>query len=181
MHTDKLLGSFGGRGQFGYGKRWRIGGKYRVSFTDPFQLTKYLQFDIQFFCNRINAQLNTLGGNPGIQIEDSKGTMDDVRVFANTINQTWGPGIWLISYDSGSTNYQNITIDHNRILKGGVSYNIHYTAGITIDGVQGTNISNNVFDGCNNAGILVMDGGEDTKIEKNSFSVGFHNGVNFNL
>lgn len=123
--------------------------------------------DVQFFCNRINAQLDSLGGNPGIQIEDSKGTMDNVRVFANTINETWGAGIWLISYDSGSDNCQNITIDHNRILKDGASYNIYYTAGITIDGVQGTNISNNVFDSCNNAGILILDGGEDTKIEKN--------------
>ena len=92
--------------------------------------------DVKFFCNRINSQLDSLGGNPGIQIEDSKGTMDDVRVFANTIHETWGPGIWLISYDAGSNNSQNITVDHNLILKDGISYNIEYTAGITIDGVK---------------------------------------------
>ena len=123
--------------------------------------------DAQLFCNRINAQLDSLGGNPGIQIEDSKDMMANVRVFANTIHETWGPGIWLISYDAGSDNNQNIMIDHNRIIKDGVSYNIDYTAGITINGVQGTNISNNVFDGCNNAGILVLDGGNNTKIINN--------------
>ncbi|MDQ1252800.1 MAG: hypothetical protein QG646_1932 [Euryarchaeota archaeon] len=123
--------------------------------------------NVQFFCNRINAQLDSLGGNPGIQIEDSKGTMDDVRVFANDIYKTWGPGIWLISYDTGSENSQNITVDHNLILKDGVSYNIEYTAGITIDGVKGTNISNNVFDGCNNAGVLVLDGESNTVIKNN--------------
>ncbi len=123
--------------------------------------------DVNFFCNRINSQLDSLGGNAGIQIEDSKGTMDNVRVFANTIHETWGPGIWLISYGAGSDNYQNITVDHNRIIKDGASYNIDYTSGITINGVRGTKISNNVFDGCKNAGILVLDGGENTDIEKN--------------
>lgn len=123
--------------------------------------------NVQFFCNQINAQLDSLGGNPGIQIEDSKGTMDDIRVFANGIYKTWGPGIWLISYDTGSDNYQNITVDHNLILKDGVSYNIGYTAGITIDGVKGTNISNNVFDSCNNAGVLVLNSGSNAVIKNN--------------
>ena len=108
-----------------------------------------------------------MGGNAGIQIEDSKGTMNNIRVYANTLYKTWGPGIWLIAYDSGIGNNQNIEIDHNAIIRDGVSYDIDYTSGITIDGVTGTSITSNVFDECYNSAVLVSDGGQGTKIENN--------------
>jgi len=65
---------------------------------------------VRLYSNIIDAQLDSLGGNPGIQIEDSKGQMSDIEVCNNILTKTWGAGIWLISYDSGTSNSQGILI-----------------------------------------------------------------------
>ena len=122
---------------------------------------------VRFHDNIIDAQLDSLGGNPGIQIEDSKGTMHDIEVCNNILTKTWGAGIWLISYDAGVSNYQNILIHHNLFWQVGQSYNIPYTSGITNDGCKGTQVYNNVFDGARNNAFRNQKGGLGTTIHDN--------------
>jgi hypothetical protein len=101
---------------------------------------------------------------PGIQIESNGvNKMNDIQVFNNTIERTYGPGIWLIRADSvsGSTvNYRdssyatNVRI-FNNIFKGcGRHPTITRTGGIVINGWNNTVIQNNRFDG--NLGTAVM-------------------------
>ena len=122
---------------------------------------------VRFFDNVIDAQLDSLGGNSGIQIEDSMGEMHDVEICGNTISKTWGPGIWLIAYDDGLSNNQAVSIHHNLFNQVAQSYNIGYTAGITINGQDGAQIKNNVLDGAYNGAVIVLSGGEGSIIQDN--------------
>lgn len=122
---------------------------------------------VRFFDNIIDAQLDSLGGNPGIQIEDSTGILSDVEICKNILSKTWGSGIWLIAYETGLSNTQAVSIHHNLFWQPAQSYNICYAAGITIDGEKGTQIQNNCFDGSCNAAILDLSGGQGSVIQNN--------------
>ena len=124
----------------------------------------------RFYNNTIDAQLDSIGGNPGIQIEDNKGQMTDIEICDNIISKTWGCGIWLISYEKGISNIQGILIHHNLFWQEGQSYNIPYTSGIVNDGVKGTKIYNNVFDGSKNNAFRNQEGGQGTEIKDNIFT-----------
>ena len=122
---------------------------------------------VRLYNNVIDAQLDSLGGNPGIQIEDSKGTMQDIEVCNNILTKTWGAGIWLIAYEKGVLNNQGILIHHNLFNEVGQSYNIQYTSGIANDGIKGTQVYNNVFDGARNDAFRNQEGGQGTAIHDN--------------
>jgi hypothetical protein len=126
--------------------------------------------NVEFHDNVIDAQLNALGGNPGIQIEDSKGFVKNVEIYNNVLNRTWGAGIWLTAYDAGVSNNQEILIHHNLFYEAGQSYNIPYTGGIVNDGFKGTQIYNNVFDGARNNAFRNQAGGQGTIIKDNIFA-----------
>ncbi|MDQ1252025.1 MAG: Disaggr assoc protein [Euryarchaeota archaeon] len=117
--------------------------------------------------NILDAQLDSLGGNPGIQIEDTKGIVNDIEVCNNILSRTWGAGIWLISYEKGAGNEQDILIHHNLFFETGQSYNIPYTGGIVNDGLKGTQVYNNVFDGARNNAFRNQEGGQGTTIRDN--------------
>lgn len=125
---------------------------------------------VRFYNNVIDSQLDSVGGNPGIQIEDSKGTITDVEICNNIITKTWGAGIWLISYDQGVNNNQGILIHHNLFWQVGQSYNIQYTSGIVNDGCKGTKIYNNCFDGTRNNAFRNQIRGQETQIKDNIFT-----------
>ncbi len=122
---------------------------------------------VRFYGNVINAQLDSTGGNPEIQIEDSKGQMTDIEVCNNILSKSWGAGIWLIAYEKGTENNQGILIHHNLFYEVGQSYNIPYTSGIVNDGIKGTQVYNNVFDGARNNAFRNQAGGQDTTIKAN--------------
>ncbi len=126
--------------------------------------------NVRFHDNVIDAQLDSLGGNPGIQIEDSKGFVNNVEICNNVLNRTWGAGIWLVAYDAGVSNNQGVLIHHNLFYEAGQSYNIPYTGGIVNDGFKGTRIYNNVFDGAINNAFRNLAGGQGTIIKDNIFA-----------
>jgi len=122
---------------------------------------------VRFYSNVINAQLDSLGGNAGLQIEDSKGTLQDVEICNNIISQTWGAGTWLISYENGGQNTQGVLVHHNLFHQVGQSYNIPYTGGIVNDGMKGTQVYNNVFEGTKNDAFRNQGEGQGTIISNN--------------
>ncbi|MGB9928821.1 MAG: right-handed parallel beta-helix repeat-containing protein [Methanosarcina sp.] len=122
---------------------------------------------VRFHDNVIDAQLDSLGGNAGIQIEDSAGRMEDIEICNNIIKQTWGSGIWLIAYKKGKSHNQEIYIHHNLFWQPAQTYNIDYAAGITGYGTNGNIIKNNVFDGARNSAFLVLSGGSGSVLQDN--------------
>jgi hypothetical protein len=122
---------------------------------------------IRFHDNIIDAQLDALGGNSGIQIEDSKGIVNYVEICNNILIRTWGAGIWLVSYDAGVSNNQGVLIHHNLFYEVGQSFSIPYTAGIVNDGFKGTQVYNNVFDEAKNNAFRNQAGGQGTIIKDN--------------
>jgi hypothetical protein len=121
----------------------------------------------RLYSNVIDAQLDGLGGNPGVQIEDSKGQMQDIEVCNNIIAKTWGSGIWLIAYESGTSNNQAVNIHHNLFWETAQSHNIGYAAGITCGGQSETIVKNNVFDGTLNTAWDGLAGGQGVIIQDN--------------
>ncbi|MGB9929953.1 MAG: right-handed parallel beta-helix repeat-containing protein [Methanosarcina sp.] len=126
--------------------------------------------NVKFHDNIIDAQLDAQGGNPGIQIEDSKGSVNKVEIYNNVLIRTWGAGIWLVAYDAGTSNNQGVSIHHNLFYAVGHSYNIPYTGGVVNDGFKGTRIYNNVFDGALNNAFRNQAGGQGTIIKDNVFT-----------
>lgn len=126
--------------------------------------------NVRFHDNVIDAQLDAGGGDSGIQIEDSKGTVGNVEIYNNVLNRTWGKGVWLVAYDSGVSNTQRVLIHHNLFYETGQSYNIPSTGGIVNDGFQGTQIYNNIFDGVKNNAFRNQAGGQGTIIKDNVFT-----------
>jgi parallel beta-helix repeat protein len=126
--------------------------------------------NVRFHDNVIDAQLDAGGGDPGIQIEDSKGTVSNVEIYNNVLNRTWGKGVWLVAYDAGVSNTQGVLIHHNLFYEIGQSYNIPSTGGIVNDGFQDTQIYNNIFDGVKNNAFRNQAGGQGTIIKDNVFT-----------
>jgi len=122
---------------------------------------------VRLYSNVIDAQLDSVGGNAAIQIEDSKGQMSDIEVCNNILTKTWGSSIWLISYDAGAGKNQGVYIHHNLFWQVAQSYNIAYAAGVTVSGQDGAQIKNNVFDGARNAAYLALSGGSGSILQDN--------------
>lgn len=117
---------------------------------------------VRFYDNVIDAQQDSQGGYPGIQIEYSKNVKPNLEICGNTIYMTWGPAIWLIAYDAGSQIKEGSWIHHNWFASTGISYNIANTGGISDYGTTGNLIENNVFDSCYNDGIEVKSSGSSS-------------------
>jgi hypothetical protein len=124
---------------------------------------------LRFHDNTMDAQLDSVGGGPLIQGEDSRGVVSDVEICNNIMINSWWSGIWLISYDRGGNTVQAVDIHHNMFLNQGQSYNIASTGAITLTGMKGTDIHNNVFDGAYNKAVNGI-GGTGTTITDNIFT-----------
>ncbi len=114
---------------------------------------------VKFHDNVIDSFYHWSAGGPGIQIEKSADTMDDVEIFNNTINNTYGPGIWLFNYDSSSLTRgqaRNVHIHHNIFYNTGTNPSITWVGGIVAGGFEDTVIENNVFDGIYHSAVAHM-------------------------
>jgi hypothetical protein len=118
--------------------------------------------------NKIDAQLDGYGGYAGIQIEYSKFFNDpNVEICKNVMTETWGPGAQFIAYDDGLDIDKGITVKQNQFIRTGQSNYIEDTGGISIKGLKGITIANNIGDGCRNSFVFVMSGGENSVIKNN--------------
>jgi len=114
--------------------------------------------------NSITAQQDGYGGYAGMQIEYSKYFANpNVEICNNIMTKTQGPGIQLIAYDKGLQIKKGISIKQNLFLQTGVSTYIPDTGGISIMGLNGVSIINNVFDGCYNDALYVTGGSATIK------------------
>jgi hypothetical protein len=113
---------------------------------------------VRFHDNVIDSFSHWSAGGPGILIEKSTGIVNDVKVYNNTIHNTYGPGIWLIGYGESYSRKeaQNVHIHHNIFYSTGMNPNIDWVGGIVTSGFYDTLIENNVFDGIYHAAILNM-------------------------
>ncbi|MHC1756430.1 MAG: right-handed parallel beta-helix repeat-containing protein [Methanosarcina sp.] len=112
---------------------------------------------VKFHDNTIDSFYHWSAGGPGIQVQKSSGTMDDIEVYNNTIHNTYGPGIWLLSYGNYPTEEaQNVHIHHNTLYSTGTNPSIDWVGGIVTSGFNNTLIENNVFDGTYHTAIALM-------------------------
>jgi hypothetical protein len=113
---------------------------------------------VKFHDNTIDSFFDWSAGGPGIQIQKTTGTMNEIEVYNNTIHDTYGPGIWLIGYDGSYSKQaaQNVHIHHNIFYSTGTNPNIDWVGGIVTSGFYDTLIENNVFDGIYHAAITHM-------------------------
>ena len=102
--------------------------------------------------------LNSLAGNPGIQIEHSDDIYDmsRVEVHDNEIVNAWGEGMWIIEYGSGSNQSDKGLYVHDNIIRGcGRITTINYNGGISIGGWNGAIFERNTIEDCYNTGFQV--------------------------
>ncbi len=102
--------------------------------------------------------LNSLSGNPGIQIEHSDDTYDmsGIEVYGNEIVNAWGEGMWIIEYGTGpNQNNKGLRVHDNIIRGAGRITTIAYNSGIAIGGWNGAVFERNTIEDCYNAGFLV--------------------------
>ncbi|AKJ40555.1 right-handed parallel beta-helix repeat-containing protein [Methanosarcina barkeri] len=113
---------------------------------------------VKFHDNLIDSFYHWSAGGPGIQIEKSTGTMDDIDIYNNRVNNTYGPGIWLFNYDTSTTKDEgkNVHIYHNVFYSTGTNPSITWVGGILGSGFHDTLIENNVFDSAYNVAIVSM-------------------------
>jgi len=113
---------------------------------------------VKFHDNVIDSFYHWSAGSSGIQIEETAGTVDDLEIYDNTINNTYGPGIWLFNYDSSSTGEEarNVHICHNIFYNTGTNPDIDWVGGIVTSGFHDTLIESNVFDSVYHAAIVHM-------------------------
>ena len=118
--------------------------------------------------NTITSQQDGNGGYAGIQIEYSKYFENpNLEICNNIMTRTQGPGVQLIAYSDGLSIKKGITVEKNQFLQTGLSTYIVDAGGVSIMGLKGPSILNNVFDGCYNSGIIIESGGEGTVIKNN--------------
>lgn len=113
---------------------------------------------VKFYENTIDSFYHWSAGGSAILIEKTTGVVNDVEVYNNTINNTYGPGMWLIGYgDSYSKKEaQNVHIHHNTFYNTGTNPSINWVGGIVTSGFYDTLIENNVFDGIYHGAIINM-------------------------
>ena len=113
---------------------------------------------VKFHDNLIDSFYHWSAGGPGILIEKTTAVVNDVEVYNNTIQNTYGPGIWLIgccrSYPRDEA--KNVYIYHNIFYKTGTNPNIDWVGGIVTSGFYDTLIENNTFDGVYHGAIIQM-------------------------
>ncbi len=114
---------------------------------------------VKFHDNEMDSFYYMSTGGPGIQIEKSSAIMDNIEIYNNTFNNTYGPGIWIFNYDTSSTTRdqgKDVYIHHNIFYNTGTNSGIAWIGGILAGGFNNTTIENNVFDGAYNAAIIHM-------------------------
>ena len=113
---------------------------------------------VKFHDNVIESFYHWSAGGPGIQIQKTTGVMNDIKVYNNTIHNTYGPGIWLIGcgHSYPKKEAENVRIYNNIFYNTGTNPSIDWVGGIVTSGFYNTLIENNVFDGVYHAAIIQM-------------------------
>ena len=113
--------------------------------------------NVKFHDNFIDSFYHWSAGGPGIQVERSKGDMNNIEIYDNVITNTYGPGIWLIgtagAYDKSLS---SVYIHHNIFYGSGTNPSIEWVGGVLGSGIHNVLIENNVFDGVHNAAVVNM-------------------------
>ncbi len=113
--------------------------------------------NVKFHDNFIDSFYHWSAGGPGIQVERSKGDMNNIEIYDNVITNTYGPGIWLIgtagAYDKSLS---SVYIHHNIFYGSGTNPSIEWVGGVLGSGFHNVRIENNVFDGVHNAAVVNM-------------------------
>jgi hypothetical protein len=108
--------------------------------------------------NKIDSFYHWSAGGAGILIEKTTAVVDDIEIYNNTIQKTYGPGIWLIGcckpYSRDEA--KNVHIYHNMFYNTGTSPSFDWVGGIVTSGFYDTLIENNTFDGVYHAAIVHM-------------------------
>lgn len=145
---------------------------------------------VKFHDNIIESFYDWSAGGPGIQIEKSKGVVNDVEIYNNTIHDTYGPGIWLIGYgeDYPKEEAENVNIHNNIFYNTGTNPSIDWVGGVVASGFYDTLIENNVFDGVYHAAITNIypivntdvDAGSDDSPKGNGYTTTVRNNIIIN-
>ncbi len=108
--------------------------------------------------NEIDSFYHWSAGGSGILIEKTTGIVNDVKVFNNTIQNTYGSGIWLIGCFQlyPKEDAQNVHIYNNIFHNTGTNPSIDWAGGIVTSGFYDTLIENNTFDGVRHGAIIQM-------------------------
>ncbi|MDD4247870.1 MAG: disaggregatase related repeat-containing protein, partial [Methanosarcina sp.] len=113
--------------------------------------------NVKFHDNFIDSFYDWSAGGPGIQVERSKGDMNNIEIYDNVITNTYGPGIWLIgtagAYDKSLS---SVYIHHNIFSGSGTNPSIEWVGGVLSSGFHNVLVENNVFDGVHNAAVVNM-------------------------
>jgi hypothetical protein len=108
--------------------------------------------------NNIDSFYNWSAGGAGILVEKTTGVVNDIEIYNNTIQDTYGPGIWLIgcfkSYPKDEA--KNVHIYKNVFSNTGTNPNINWVGGIVTSGFYDTVIENNTFDGVYHGAVIQM-------------------------
>jgi hypothetical protein len=108
--------------------------------------------------NEIDSFYHWSAGGAGVLIEKTTGVVNDIEVYNNTIQSTYGPGIWLIgcfqSYPKDDA--KNVHIYYNVFRNTGTNPSIDWVGGIVTSGFYETLIENNTFDGVYHGAIIQM-------------------------
>jgi hypothetical protein len=111
--------------------------------------------NVKIHDNAIDSFYHWSAGGPGILIEKTTGIVNDIEIYNNTIQNTYGPGIWLIgtSQSYSKDDAKNVHIYYNVFHNTGTNPSIDWVGGIVTSGFYDTLIENNTFDGCYGAAI----------------------------
>jgi hypothetical protein len=113
---------------------------------------------VKIYDNEIDSFYHWSAGGAGILIEKTTGVVNDIEVYNNTIQKTYGPGIWLIgcfqSYPRDDA--KNVHIYSNMFKSTGTNPTIDWVGGIVTSGFYDTLIENNTFDGVYHGAVIQM-------------------------
>ncbi|HEY3363431.1 MAG TPA: hypothetical protein VGK06_16830, partial [Methanosarcina sp.] len=93
---------------------------------------------------------------------------------------TYGPGIWLVNYDTTSSTGdlgKNVHIYHNVFYSTGTNPSITWVGGIVANGFHDTLIENNVFDGIYHVAVTNMDPFSYTTSSKSAYTTTVRNNI----
>ncbi|MGB9927739.1 MAG: disaggregatase related repeat-containing protein, partial [Methanosarcina sp.] len=141
--------------------------------------------NVKLHDNIIDSFYHWSAGGPGIQVEKSAGTMDKIEIYNNILNSTYGPGIWILNYDTDVTTREqgkNIHIHHNVFYSTGTNPSITWVGGIIASCFHDTLIENNVFDGAYHSAVIHMylTGSSEAYSPKNKYTTTVRNNILIN-
>jgi hypothetical protein len=96
---------------------------------------------VNLYNNTIDSFYHWSAGGAGIEIQKTKGTIDDIEIHDNIIHNTYGPGIWLFNLDSSSVDAEqgrNVHIYRNILYSTGTDPSIDWVGVIVKNGFHDT-------------------------------------------